>query len=161
AVLTGTGGGGFLNPENSRTFLTGGNPTTVVAGDFNHDMHLDVAVLNQGSGDISIFLGDGQGGFTEKTVTGPDGPPMRLSAGNAPTGLAVADVNGDVIPDLLVGNTFGDVLTLLGKGDGTFRPSQRPVQRTESIALAVADLNGDGKDDFIFADEALDRVSVQ
>jgi hypothetical protein len=158
SLLQGTGLGGFLNPQAARSFSTGVRPTAVVAGDFNHDGHLDLAILNEGSQDLSIFLGDGHGGFTEKTATGPDGRPIRLSAGNAPTGLALADVNGDGIPDLLVGNQFGDVLVLLGKGDGTFQPYQRSDQR---IALAIADLNGDGRQEFIFANAGLDRITVQ
>jgi hypothetical protein len=158
SLLQGTGLGGFLNPQAARSFSTGVRPTAVVAGDFNHDGHLDLAILNEVSQDLSIFLGDGHGGFTEKTVTGPDGRPIRLSAGNAPTGLALADVNGDGIPDLLVGNQFGDVLVLLGKGDGTFQPYQRTDQR---IALAIADLNGDGRQEFIFANAGLDRITVQ
>jgi hypothetical protein len=158
SLLQGTGLGGFLNPQTARTFSTGVRPTGVVAGDFNHDGNLDLAILNEGSQDISIFLGDGHGGFTEKTVTGPDGQPMRLSAGNAPTGLTLADVNGDGIPDLLVGNAFGDVLVLLGNGDGTFQPYRRTDGK---IALAVADLTGNGQPDFIFADPGLDRVTVQ
>jgi hypothetical protein len=167
SLLEGTGLGGFLNPQTALTFSTGVRPTGVVAGDFNHDGHLDLAILNEGSQDISIFLGNGHGGFTERTVTSPDvgrianpshGQASRLSAGNAPTGLTLADVNGDGIPDLLVGNAFGDVLTLLGKGDGTFQPYQRAER---NVALAVADLNGDGKLDFIFADQARDHVSVQ
>src|SRR5262249_24813219 len=81
-----------------------------------------------------------------------------VSAGNAPTGLALADVNGDGIPDLLVGNQFGDGLVLLGKGDGTFLPYQRTDRH---VALAIADLTGDGKQEFIFADAGLDRVTVQ
>ena len=80
---------------------------------------------------MSIYLGNGHGGFGKPTIydIGPD-----------PTGLTVADVNGDGMPDLLVGNDFGDVLVLLGNGDGTFQPYRRPT----AIALAVADLNGDG-----------------
>src|SRR5262249_9123567 len=98
---------------------------------------------------ISIFLGDGRGGFTHSAT---------VDAGNRPTGLTAFDVNGDGKLDLLVGNEFGDVLKLLGNGDGTFKPYQR-VGR--NIALAVADLNADGQYACIFANESLARVSVR
>jgi hypothetical protein len=158
SLLRGTGLGGFLNPQVAQTFSTGVRPTGVVAGDFNRDGNQDLAILNEGSQDLSIFLGDGHGGFTEQTVPGPDGQPVRLSAGNAPTGLALADVNGDGLPDLLVGNQFGDVLVLLGNRDGSFQAYQRTDRH---VALAVADLRGDGEKEFIFADAGLDRVTVQ
>jgi hypothetical protein len=149
SLLQGTGTGGFRNPQPARTFATGVRPTSIVAGDFNGDRHLDLAILNEGSEDISIFLGDGLGSFTAT---------QRFGAGNNPTGLALADVNGDGLPDLLVGNQFGDVLALLGRSDGTFLPYQRTDRH---VALAVADLNGDGRQDLIFADAARDSVTVQ
>src|SRR5262249_40943485 len=99
--------------------------------------------------ELSIFLGDGQGGFV-RTET--------LDAGSAPVGLTVADVDGDGRLDLLVGNGNGDVLTLLGRGDGTFEPYQRLDRH---MGLAVADLNNDGQSEFVFANEALDAVTVQ
>jgi hypothetical protein len=40
--------------------------------------------------------------------------------GARPSGLAVFDASGDGVPDLVVGNQFGDVLVLYGNGDGTF-----------------------------------------
>ncbi|HEX8203125.1 MAG TPA: hypothetical protein VF590_21795, partial [Isosphaeraceae bacterium] len=60
-----------------------------------------------------------------------------MNAGLAPSGLAVRDVNGDGRLDLMVGNEFGDVLTLCGDGDGSFLPYQRVGRNT---ALAVADV---------------------
>jgi hypothetical protein len=148
SLLRGDAAGGLLNPSTGPAFTTGAGPAAVVADRFTASPDLDLAVLDVAGNDITVFLGDGAGGFTRAAT---------LDAGNAPTGLALDDVNGDGILDLLVGNQFGDVLTLLGNGDGTFQPYQRVGK---NIALAVADLNGDGRDDLVFADQSLDRVTV-
>jgi hypothetical protein len=148
ALLRGTGTGGFLNPELFTGAGTEARPAAVVTGDFDGDGRPDVAVLNQQDATVSVFLGDGRGRFTLRSV---------VPAGAAPTGLAVADVTGDGKADLLVANEFGDVLVLPGNGDGTFQPS-RGVERR--VTLAVADLDGDGRNDVVLADASLDRVTV-
>ncbi len=75
--------------------------------------------------------------------------------GYNPYTLAVADVNGDGKPDLIIvneGTNSGDgsVGVLLGNGDGTF---QSPVSYDSGggygYAVFVADVNGDGKPDII------------
>ena len=114
--------------------------------DFNHDGIDDLAVLTANG--VSIYLGNGKGGFSS---------PVTYNAGVDPTGLTVADLLGNGKLDLLVGNAYGDVLILVGNGDGTFRPFE-PVKA--AIALAVADLTGNGVPDFVFADQSLNRVSV-
>ena len=142
AVLDGLGGGAFANP---RTLDTTSPQKAVVVADFNGDGIDDLATLGQDG--VTILLGDGRGGFTASTP---------IDVGPFATGLSVADLDGK--PDLLVGNTFGDVLVLIGNGDGTFQPYRKTDQ---GIALAVADLNGTGRKDFIYANAGLDRVTVE
>jgi len=142
-VLAGLGQGRFANPVQIDT----PSPARVVrVADLTGNGVLDLAVLTaQG---VSIYLGDGHGGFA---------PPVTYGAGTDPTGLTVADLLGNGRLDLLVGNAEGDVLILDGNGDGTFRPFE-PVNN--AIALAVADLTGNGIPDFVFADQSLNQVSV-
>jgi CSLREA domain-containing protein len=143
-VLAGLGGGRFGNPVEIET----ASPAKVVrVADFAGNGILDLAVLT--ADDVSIYLGDGKGGFS---------PPVTYNAGTAATGLTVADILGNGHLDLLVGNIYGDILILVGNGDGTFRPFE-PVKH--AIALAVADLTGNGVPDFVFADQSLNQVTVQ
>jgi len=81
------------------------------------------------------------------------------SGGDTVSAVAVADVNGDAIPDLIAANvcfsstdcTNGSVGVLLGNGDGTFRPAITYLTPREIDAGAVADVNGDGSPDLIVA----------
>ncbi len=149
-VLRGTAAGGLLNPADEFTYSTGLEPLIVVTGSFNGDAFPDLAVLNQASANLSIFLGTSDGRLVETAI--------RPAAGNVPTGLAVSDVNRDGHQDLLVGNDFGDLLVLLGNGDGTFQPYQRADGR---VALAAIDLDDDEIEDLIFASQSADTVEVQ
>ena len=90
-----------------------------------------------------------KGGFVQETTynVGPD-----------PTGLTIADVNGDKLPDLLVGNAFGDVLVLLDEGNGNFQP---PTITDQNVALAVTYPNGSTTPTFVFSDQASDSVVVK
>ncbi len=142
-LLAGLGRGRFANPVTIRTQA----PAEVVRmANFTGSGVADLAVLTADG--VSIFLGDGQGGFSS---------PVTYNAGTDPTGLTVTDLLGNGKLDLLIGNIYGDVLILVGNGDGTFRTFE-PVK--QAIALAVADLTGNGVPDFVFADQSLNQVSV-
>ncbi len=60
--------------------------------------------------------------------------------------IAVGDLNGDGIPDLVVPNFAGNSLTiLLGNGDGTFTPTTASVVMDQGPHdVAVGDFNEDG-----------------
>jgi hypothetical protein len=147
-VLAGLGTGQFANPL---SLATPGAAIAVRVADFNGDGNPDLAILGQNG--LSVWLGNGQGGFTsERTYdVGPD-----------PTGLSIADVNADNLPDLEVGNAHGDVLILLGTGDGGF---QTPTAADNSVGLAVGNIAGRGVGStgptFIFVNQASDQVAVQ
>ncbi len=157
-VLRGTGSGGLFNPVPLASLRTGLDPVGILAVDFNRDGHTDLAVLNRGDADVSIFLSDGRSGFVEKLGRGPDGRPARAAAGGDPTGMAAVDLNGDGFPGLRVSSPAGDVLALIGNGDGTLRPYERLDSR---VALAVINHDGHGHDEFALASRATDRIEFQ
>lgn len=78
---------------------------------------------------------------------------MSYNVGGArPTSVAIGDLNGDGHPDLAVGFLFGNekgVSVLLGNGDGTFRAAVTYSSGDSSGAVALADVNGDGKLDLL------------
>ena len=83
------------------------------------------------------------------------------ATGRRPTGLDVADFNGDERLDLVVANADSDSVSFLrGTGDGSFQRLWQDVTvRTNPRAVAAGDLDKDGHVDVVTADEA-NRVSV-
>ena len=75
------------------------------------------------------------------------------SGGDFAYSVAVADVNGDGKPDLIVANEQSNsVGVLLGNGDGTFQTAVTYGSGGDyPYSVAVADVNGDGKPDLLVA----------
>jgi FG-GAP-like repeat/FG-GAP repeat len=120
---------------NRADFTTGNRPSDIAVADFNGDGQPDLAVMNQGDGTVSIFLGTPGGTFAAKVdyVTGP-----------FPVALVAADFNGDGKIDLAVAQPDDRVSILVGQGDGTFAaPVSYPTAHVPT-ALAAADFNHDG-----------------
>jgi Bacterial Ig-like domain (group 3)/FG-GAP-like repeat/FG-GAP repeat len=153
---------GFFYPPPA-TYRSGGTfIQSVKIADVNNDGILDLLVAHlcastsfakctiSTPGSVGVLLGN-DGIFTLlKTYN---------SGGFQTASLAVADVNGDGQPDLLVANSCasstscinGSVGVLLGNGDATFKKAVTYPAGFFPISVDVADLNGDGKPDLVVA----------
>jgi Calx-beta domain/FG-GAP-like repeat/Domain of unknown function (DUF4214) len=117
----------------------GTSPAALVARDFNGDGHLDLAVANNNSDDVSILLGDGAKGFS---------PPTSYRVGMRPHAIAAGDFNGDGNADLVTTNPLSDnISVLLGAGAGTLGSATDYATDDEPYGLAVGDFNGDSLSD--------------
>lgn len=138
AVMLGKGDGTFGPPS---YFLDGG-ASSIVTSDFNGDGNLDLAAA--GNSGLAILLGKGDGTFQPAAFPYTSPIPNTL-----PFALLAADLNDDGKADIVA--FTGQILVLLGNGDGTFKTL--PQFGTFSAPVALADLNGDGKLDIISADQ--------
>ena len=114
------------------------------------------AVVLDGSGNLSLIAGNaadatlhvlfgkGNGGFS----SGPKYPAFGLTTSLAGQAYAVADVNGDSKPDIVVVNSTGSFLQVMyNDGNGGFHLNGSYALGSGPADVQTADLNGDGHAD--------------
>jgi hypothetical protein len=147
SVLLGTGAGSFAT---SLEYPAGAQVGAQALWDLNGDGKLDLATLDATANTVRVLLGTGGGAFAAGVAYPLDG----ATGSNAPGTIAVGDVNGDGKPDIVtVGRSSGSgtVFVLAGKGDGTFSAPKAFPTAPSPYALALGDVNGDGKLDVVTA----------
>lgn len=131
----------------------------VVAADFNGDGYTDVVFVSEDDQIHSYFLGGPNGTFTDVSD--------RLPGGSEGNGLAVGDVNGDGLPDVVIGSSGGSRGGQRYSGQNFLwlndpdRPghfidataTHLPAVDDDTQDITLADLNGDGHLDMIVANE--------
>ncbi|MBD9367308.1 VCBS repeat-containing protein [Xanthomonas sp. XNM01] len=150
-------GGGRLRWQPGVFDATPRDNEHVRAADFNGDGHMDVVFVTEADEVHALYFGDGKGGFTDMSA--------RLPGGSQGNGLAVGDVDGDGLPDIVVGSTpegkDGPARNLLWLNDPQ-RPghfidaSDTHLPRTDdhTQGIALADIDGDGDLDMVIANQS-------
>ncbi|MFH1418185.1 MAG: VCBS repeat-containing protein [Planctomycetota bacterium] len=88
-------------------------------------------------------------------------PGVQYAAGDRPESIAIDNLNGDQIPDLVAANRDGDcVSVLLGVSDGTFAAAADYATGSGPCSVAIGDLNGDQVPDLAVANASSDNISV-
>lgn len=123
--------------------LTGkSGPSFVAAADVNTDGFLDLVITDPVANVVSVFPGNGDGTFQARA----DYP-----VSGAPFAAAIADINGDGIPDIVTADQSGEISVLLGNGGGTFQTAVNYPANGVPVSIALADFNRDGKLDVVVA----------
>jgi uncharacterized protein (TIGR03437 family) len=135
-------GDGTLQP--AVNYPAGLGTVAAAAWDFNGDGKDDLAVLNYADNTVTIMFGSASGKLTT-------GNTYSTGQSSFPGAIAVADVNGDGKPDLVISG-FQGIVTLLGNGDGTFKTGPTTAAPAEGPYLATGDFNNDGKVDVAVTD---------
>jgi hypothetical protein len=110
-----------------------------VAGDFDDDGFPDLVGQNAGTQPSYLLYlwGDGTGQFSQEAINGPQG-----------SSLAIGDINGDGLPDIVVPDEFNEISVVLGRTDRNYASPVLLIP-TAGPYVSIADVNGDGLPDIL------------
>lgn len=146
----------------SQTFATGMRPASVVASDVNGDGKPDLVVANYNDQSISVLINTTAPGASTPTFASQ----QSFRTGTDPNSVAIADVNGDGKPDIVVANQFDNTVSVLlnttapGSNVPAFSTAQIFASQLSPSIIAVADLNGDGKPEILVTNDRSGSFSV-
>ncbi len=119
--------------------LTGTEGDEFVFHDLDDDGALDL-ISARFSASVTISHGDGSGNFT---------PTETFPYAGFPSGLALADTDGDGVEDLFVSNSNPETFTrYFGTATGSFETHRQEILWAGQ-SLSVGDMNGDGHQDLV------------
>ena len=141
-------------------FDAGNGLSMVVAADLNGDGAPDLVAIDTGISAVDVLINTTPQGAGNDTVTFTNFE--SLQAGNQVNWIAVGDLNGDGQPDIVAVNNMDNTIsvfmneTIPQTSLGVFLPQQVFSVGSFPNGLAIADLDGDGKQDVIVSSQGID-----
>ncbi|MCV9929443.1 FG-GAP-like repeat-containing protein, partial [Flavobacterium sp. LS1R49] len=159
SVLRNTSTSGTINFDNVVSFPVGASPFFSAIGDLNKDGKPDIVVANGGGTTISILKNTSSGAGNISFD-----PKVDVTAINIVTAVGIADIDGDGNLDV-VAASHNSILSFFhntSTSGGTITLGTRTdfANDTNCRGLAIGDLDGDGKNDVVTANNASLNISI-
>ena len=137
---------------------TGTTAQVVATGDIDGDGRADLAISNFGSSDVSVLINTSSVGAITFAAQ------KKYGVGTNPIGLAIDDINGDGLPDIISSNEGSSNTSVLintsTAGVPSFNAAINQACGAGTVALVVFDVDGDGRPDVATANNTANTLSV-
>jgi alpha-tubulin suppressor-like RCC1 family protein len=137
------------------------NPYKLVVADLDGDGRLDIIALNADSNVVSILRNISSPG---SLTTNSFAARIDLPGGNVMRGLAVQDLNGDGLPEIVTANQSDNAISVFQNlstvGNIAFAPRVNFAAGTGAGGVAIGDLDGDGLPDLVVANISDGTISI-
>ncbi|MEI7802534.1 MAG: FG-GAP-like repeat-containing protein, partial [Bacteroidota bacterium] len=149
---------GNISFDSEVNFITGSNPRSVAIGDIDLNGKPEVVVVNASSATVSIFRNTSIPGTISFAAK------VDFTTGTSPRSVTIGDIDGNGKADIAVANYSSSTVSVLRNlstsGTISFATKVDFATGTFPIAIAIGDIDGNGKPDLSVANFTSNTISV-